>query len=349
MDLSDLNWKEFFLAKIFPKPKRGKRIVNNKHIEGDMPLVSSTGINNGVTAFIGNIEKVRMYNNCLSIANGGASAGRCFYEPFEFVASDHVTHCKNDKLTENQYLAMAALISGKLSEKYSFCREITDLRISREKIMLPVNEDKEPNFDCLEQYVRELRENLIKKYTDYAKKNISDISIVDIVGLQEKEWKPFTIEDICSIESGCDIYDNERIEGKIPYITAGASNNGIKYFIANTNATLEENAISVNRNGSVGYSFYHKYKALYSNDCRKLKLKKYNNEYVALFITNQIMQQKNKYSYGYKMGTGRLRRQYIQLPVDDAGEPDYEYMGQYIKNVMIKKYKDYLSYACNDS
>ena len=33
------------------------------------------------------------------------------------------------------------------------------------------------------------------------------------------------------------------------------------------------------------------------------------------------------------------------LPVNDAGNPDYEYMEQYIKNLMIKKYKEYIEYV----
>ena len=57
------------------------------------------------------------------------------------------------------------------------------------------------------------------------------------------------------------------------------------------------------------------------------------------------MQQREKYSYGYKMGTGRLRRQYIQLPIISIGNPDYEYMEQYIKNIIAQKYKAYLEYA----
>jgi len=63
-----------------------------------------------------------------------------------------------------------------------------------------------------------------------------------------------------------------------------------------------------------------------------------------LFITNQITQQKDKYNYGYKMGTGRLKRQRIMLPITDDGQPDYEYMEQYIKAVIFGKYKKYLEY-----
>lgn len=166
-----------------------------------------------------------------------------------------------------------------------------------------------------------------------------------MLNLKDREWKPFFLKDICDIESGCDIYDAERISGNTPYITSSAINNGIKYFVGNNNGTLESNCISVNRNGSVGYSFYHKYPALYSNDCRKLRLKQYNNEYVALFITNQVMQQKLKYNYSIKMGTARLKKQKIMLPVDKQGKPDYTFMEQYIKereSQLIQKYKAFI-------
>ena len=166
-----------------------------------------------------------------------------------------------------------------------------------------------------------------------------------MLNLNDREWRPFFLRDICDIESGCDIYDAERVLGNTPYITSSALNNGIKYFVGNNNGTLEANCISVNRNGSVGYSFYHKYPALYSNDCRKLRLKKHNNEYVALFITNQIMQQKDKYNYSIKMGTARLKKQKIMLPVDEHGTPDYSFMEQYIKErerQLIQKYKNFI-------
>ena len=72
-------------------------------------------------------------------------------------------------------------------------------------------------------------------------------------------WREFFIEDICEIKSGKDIYERERISGNTPYVTATATNNGIGYFISNTNTTLQEKCISVNRNGSVGYDVYPKF------------------------------------------------------------------------------------------
>lgn len=190
--------------------------------------------------------------------------------------------------------------------------------------------------------------SMIVSGRDYLFTNKSEIENMlkysKIDSLEDKQWSDFLLSDICFIESGCDIYDAERITGKTPYITSSAVNNGIKYFVGNINGTLESNCISVNRNGSVGYSFYHKYEALYSNDCRKLKLKQRNNEYVSLFITNQIMKQKDKYNYSVKMGTGRLMKQKIMLPVNELNIPDYDYMEQYVKNIMYNKYKFYFDF-----
>lgn len=164
-----------------------------------------------------------------------------------------------------------------------------------------------------------------------------------MLDIKDRNWKDFFIEEIATINSGRDIYEAERKKGNNPYVSSSSVNNGICHFVSNENATMEARCISVNRNGSVGYAFYHPYKALYSNDCRKLRLK-YPNKYVAIFITTQITAQRGKYSYGYKMGTGRLKRQKIMLPIDKDGNPDYAFMEQYIKEREKQIIQKYISY-----
>ena len=160
--------------------------------------------------------------------------------------------------------------------------------------------------------------------------------------LTDVEWREVFIEEVAEIYSGKDIYEKERTMGDTPYITATANNNGIGYFVGNNNKTLGSECISVNRNGSVGYAFYHCYEALYGNDTRKLKPFR-KNKYTALFIAHAITSQKDKYGYGYKMGTGRLKRQKIMLPVSD-GEINYKYMENFVKNIEQKQIKNILKY-----
>ncbi|MGF3142626.1 restriction endonuclease subunit S [Facklamia sp. P13064] len=161
--------------------------------------------------------------------------------------------------------------------------------------------------------------------------------------LKEKEWKEFWLEDLVDISGGRDIYAKERIDGDIPYVTGTANNNGIGYFISNKNPTLERGCISVNRNGSVGYAFYHPYEALYGNDTRKLR-SKYKDKYYSMFLVQSIKSQKEKYGYGYKMGTARLKRQKIMLPVNNIGGPDFVYMKKYMQIEEIKAFYQTLDY-----
>ena len=142
-------------------------------------------------------------------------------------------------------------------------------------------------------------------------------------------WKEFVLEDLADVEIGEYIYDYQRIPGDTPYLTATSVNNGVGDFVSNVNGTLEKGCIQINRNGSVGFAAYHPYEALYSYDCRKIRLK-HSTSYVSLFIVNQLMMQKDKYGYGYKMGSARLRRQKILLPSTPDGQPDYEFMERYM-------------------
>lgn len=343
-NLQDIQWGEFNLNEIFPNIQRGKRLKKDDHKKGQKPYVSSTALNNGVDGFVGNDTSVREFKNCLTIANSG-SVGATFYQPFSFIASDHVTKLENESFNKYVYLFIS-VITKRISEKYSFNREINDKRIQREKIVLPVNSKGEPDYEFMVNYIRKIEIRLIEKYKNLMSLRMNDIEWGGVKYLNEKKWVEFFIEDIADIISGRDIYETERTKGNTPYVSATAQNNGIGYFVGNENETLENNCLSVNRNGSVGYSFYHPYKALFSNDCRKLRLK-HNSKFVGLFIARIITNQKEKYGYGYKMGTGRIKRQKIMLPVNEKNEPDYDFMENYMKRLELQKLSRYLELKHN--
>lgn len=119
-------------------------------------------MNNGVDNYISNENKVRRFSNCLSLANSG-SVGSCFYESFEFVASDHITHLKNEARNKFSYLFLATMLN-RLSEKYNFNREINDDRISTEVIILPTTPSGKPDYLYMESYIKGI---MLKKYNEY--------------------------------------------------------------------------------------------------------------------------------------------------------------------------------------
>ena len=163
--MENKEWQSFFVVDIFDNIQRGKRLKTADHLSGEVPYVSSSSLNNGIDNFISNKKDVRRFSNCISLANSG-SVGSSFYEPFEFVASDHITHLKNEKLNKYHYLFLATMTS-RLSQKYNFNREINDKRISREIILLPLNDEGVPDYEYMEQYSKNLIYKKIRNYLDY--------------------------------------------------------------------------------------------------------------------------------------------------------------------------------------
>ena len=165
LQLNEREWAEFDIRAVFPEIRRGKRLKTADHIEGNIPYVSSSAMNNGVDAFIGNDGHIRKYENCITLANSG-SVGTAFYHCYEFIASDHVTALQSSKLNKYSYLFVATMVS-RLQGKYSFNREINDLRINREKVLLPVDDDGQPDYAFMEQYIREREKQLSAQYIEH--------------------------------------------------------------------------------------------------------------------------------------------------------------------------------------
>ena len=63
------------------------------------------------------------------------------------------------------------------------------------------------------------------------------------------------------------------------------------------------------------------------------------SKYVYLFLTSTIEKQGSNFNFNREINDARIKNMQVMLPVDDSGEPDYEYMEQYSKNMMLRKYK----------
>lgn len=175
MKLSDREWKDFAVPYVFQNIQRGKRLKKADHISGIIPYVSSTANNNGVDAYIEAIKGTRVFENCISLANSG-SVGTAFYEPFAFVASDHVTSLKRENTSQYVYLFLTAVLEQQKSN-FDFNREINDLRIKKMRIMLPVDDNDEPDYQFMEDYMKELMVAKRKQYQEYVEQRLAELDI----------------------------------------------------------------------------------------------------------------------------------------------------------------------------
>lgn len=308
--------------------------------QGNIPYVTRTDVTNGIDMFI--CEQSTKYKvdegNVITI---GLDTQTVFYQPSSFYTGQNIQVIRHKEL--DRYNAQFLIVAiKKLVDKFSWgSYGATLTRLRKSKIYLPVDSNGNIDFPFMSSFMKQIETDILG-VTLATFKNKLKGNRLNISKLGGVNWGRFFIEDITEIVSGQDIYERERTEGLIPYITATSNHNGIGYFVGNTNATLESECLSVNRNGSVGYCFYHPYKALYGNDTRKLR-PKLKNKYVSLFISMCITSQREKYGYGYKMGTGRLKRQCILLPIDNVGQPDWEFMEQYMRYIENAKVLKFLS------
>ena len=154
------------------------------------------------------------------------------------------------------------------------------------------------------------------------------------------------IEDIFDISAGKILTKGDMTAGDTPFVGASSLNNGVTAFVGNDNISADENILGVNANGSVCECFYHPYRALFSSDVKRFRLKNsVGNEFKYLFMAAAIRQQKAKYNYGYKFNETRMRRQKILLPVNDSGKPDYDFMEAYIaatEEKILQRYREFV-------
>mgnify|MGYP000865774638 CR=1 FL=1 len=338
MELTNREWKEFSLTEIFAEIQRGKRLKKDDHTHGNTPYVSSTASNNGIDGFVGNKIRVRIFENCLTLANSG-SVGSTFYQPFNVVASDHVTKLENENFNKYIYLFLATMVS-RLNEKYSFNREINDQRIKKEKVLLPINSKGKPDYAFMENYMKQKETELLQKYENYVSFSEQNIKLNS-----EVEWKEFKIGNVFSVSTGALLPKDILKKGKIARLTATDNNNGIFEFyepVSHKNYREISNFISISFLGSV---FYHPYRAsldmkIHAVQTPNLEL----NKYIAEFLVFCFKRMASVSSYGNQLSSTDLPKKKILLPINNNGQPDFIYMENYMKALETRKLKQYLQY-----
>lgn len=219
--------------------------------------------------------------------------------------------------------------------------------------MLPTDMLGEPDWQFMEDYIREREEMLIGRCREFLTKRITSIERERVTGstateplhLDNRNWNPFAIEEVFTISSGKRLETRNKIPGTRPFAGAVDGSNGISGFVGNTNESLDKQVLGVNYNGSVGLCFYHPYEIIFSDDVKRFHLIDHpDNYHIMLFMKVVIEQQRIKYSYGYKFNATRMRRQTILLPTDMLGEPDWQFMEDYAKSIALKLLRQQLDY-----
>lgn len=326
MNLDVKDWKYYKIDTLFDVALSKGDIKENDIDEGTIPLISSGTSNNGVVKYInsdgdgiaqlfdGNKITVDMF--C-----------QAFYQTDNFYCVSHGrVNILTPKTLINKYIALfITTIINKEQYRFSYGRGVYSNVIRNMTIKLPsiTNDDGtySPDWQFMEDYIKSLHH---KPITTKNKSN-SDLK------LDVNSWKDFLLFDYFDILPGKYHYSHEYDEGTTPYYSASNENNGIGQYI-DLHPDFKGNCIVTGKIGCT--AFYAPDDFCATSDVNIFKPKFDMSKHVGLFITTLINFSENyKWAYGRQCRVGDSKQITIKLPVDSKGNPDFEFMENYIKSL----------------
>jgi len=360
MKPTDKVWKLFLLNALFDI-RMGNGFDKSKmsNNQPEVNFVSRISYNNGVDCIVDKVVGVEPFEaGLITVPLGGCYLGSSFIQTKPFYTSQNVAvlYPKNN-MSFLVKLFITKTIRIECEYKYqAFCRELNAYLNRNFSIMLPVDVDGNPDWDWIEQYMLSLEnglddqmsnimevadgdKNIIKVFADKVEiddfkdwlKDNANMDVDNQMSLDGLKWKEFLLSDYFDISAGVYYSTKEYDEGTTPYISASNQNNGISKYIS-LKPDFDGNCIITGKVGCT--AFYQKDPFCATSDVNVFEPKFNMSPFVGLFITTQINKSNNyKYDYVRQCRVGDSKRIKIFLPVDVDGNPDWDWIEQYMKSL----------------
>lgn len=317
----------------------------------DLPALTAGIQNQGLNNYVPR-SGATILKNVISISANGANTGATFYQNKEFTILQDAYAIKwiytNDILSDNINLFLVGSIKKTIFDNYEWTNKAGWNKISSDKIQLPTK-NGEIDFDFMESFIAELETQRIAELSAYLKVSGFDnyeLSAEELDALQnfEKlEWKSFNLKELFGKSTrGKRLKGSDRIDGDLPFVTAGETNEGISAYIDNEVKIFENNTTTIDMFGSAKYRNY-KYGA---DDHIAVVHTETLPKKASIFVTSSIHKAAHtgKFDYGHNFYAKDADDLYIMLPMKN-GIPDCDIMETYISAVQKLVIKDVVDYS----
>ena len=349
--LKNVEWGVYKLGDLFKiYPTKYYRLKNEEIIstDGTVPLISNSSTDNGVMGF-SNLESNNT-GNTLTCSDTTMGAETMFYQEKDFIGYSHIQHLVPKFKPFNKLIASAIISASRVttSKKYDYGNKFNRIAMNKTKIQLPTKNGK-IDFDFIESFVAEIENERILNLENY----LTEIGLNDYkLTKQEKQalenfenvnWKIFNLENLFGKSTrGKRLKSADRIEGNLPFITAGETDEGVSAFIGNNVTVFSANTTTIDMFGSAKYRNFK-----YGGDdhiavVHTDKLPKY----ASVFVTSAIHKSSynGQFNYGRNFYAKDADALDIFLPVKD-NKPDYETMETVISAIHKLVIKDVVLYV----
>ena len=155
--ISRIKWKKFKLIDLFELHLAKGDLQPKKLENGDIPLVSAGMTNNGIVMNIkeGDGKSEKFNSNVITID----MFGKAFYQNKDFFAVSHGrVNILKPKFELNSYIGLflVSVFDKKLIGDFSFSKMCSQGRLKSERILLPVNKNDKPDFELMENFIKQI-------------------------------------------------------------------------------------------------------------------------------------------------------------------------------------------------
>lgn len=284
--------------------------------DGGIPFVSRKMGDNGISAYVAPVEgEVPADAGQLSCALGGNGVLSTFLQEDPFYSGRDVAHLKPKFDMSKQQLLFYCTCIVANRYRYSYGRQANR---SLKDILVP-------SIAEIPEFVNKTN---ISRYDGAENKKDSN----QLPPITTETWQPFKLQDLFEIKKGKRLTKANMLPGVVPYIGATDSSNGVTAFIGQA-PIHDGNTISLSYNGSVAEAFYQPVAFWATDDVNVLYPNFEMTPESALFLCTILRMEKYRFNYGRKWHLERMKGSEIYLPVTTKGEPDWNYMTEYIKRL----------------
>ena len=326
MNLDIEKWGSFRIADLFPVLQNGKANQGMLSDGDECFYIGAKKDDNGVMFHCAYDSDLVQKGNCIIfICNGQGSVGYANYMDADFIGTTDIVAGYNENLNQYNGLFIATVLCQE-RPKYSFGRK-WKTHLKDTVIKLPQTLDGNPDWKYMEQYIKSLNH---KPLTTMNKSE-------NVLQLDIENWKEFKVGDFF------DIHPTKFIEGVsagdcvsygVPLVVNSAENNGIAG-LCDMLPTEEGNIVTFSDTTDGNTFFYQPKPFIGFAHVQGMypKTRKWSKEELLFLSTIMMFDSKGKYSYGRKMRRDIILEIKIKLPVDKTGNPDWQFMKNYIKSL----------------
>ncbi|HHX8664935.1 TPA: restriction endonuclease subunit S [Vibrio alginolyticus] len=348
--LNDVEWGEYKIGEIFDIATGRDVIIGNVE-SGQIPLISHQHDNNGIVKYIRELENRRVFDakSTIALADRGVFYATVQKEDFHIgTRVKALTFKCGEKSTFIRAFIVGAI--NKLQVLFTdYSSNATD-KLPELKIQLPMNNGK-IDFDFMESFITKIEVGHIAKLESYMiAAGLKDCQLtpeeqkcLDDFKNGKIDWGEFNLEELFGKATrGKRLKSADRIEGNLPFVTAGEAEEGVSAFIGNSVTIFSSNTTTIDMFGSAKYRNYK-----YGGDdhvavVHTEKLSKH----AAIFVTTSIHKSSytGKFDYGRNFYAKDADELNISLPQKD-NKPNYSLMAILVSAIHKLVIKDVIEYA----